>query len=102
MTAHGADFGCRNAETINALERPASEKRQGTKSQGVGADRKLAVAASTDAALKETRNPLNPTAPVLPTGAVQPPNKYKNEQNNENHTQTSMIPILRRRSVAIR
>ncbi len=26
-------FGCRNAETIRALGRPASEKRQGTKSR---------------------------------------------------------------------
>ena len=29
-------FGCRHAETIHALWRPASEKRQGTKSRWVG------------------------------------------------------------------
>ena len=29
-------FGCRNDETIHALGRPASEKRQGTKSRWVG------------------------------------------------------------------
>src|SRR5882762_1497350 len=29
-------FGCRHAETIRTLGQPASEKRQGTKSRGVG------------------------------------------------------------------
>jgi hypothetical protein len=29
-------FGRRNAKTIHALRQPASEKRQGTKSRGVG------------------------------------------------------------------
>ena len=29
-------FGCRHAETIPTLRRPASEKRQGTKSREVG------------------------------------------------------------------
>jgi len=29
-------FGCRDAETIPTLGQPASEKRQGTKSRGVG------------------------------------------------------------------
>src|SRR5450432_3400558 len=29
-------FGCRHAETIPTLGQPASEKRQGTKSRGVG------------------------------------------------------------------
>jgi len=36
MTAYAQVFGRRNAEIIHALGRPASEKRQGTKSRGVG------------------------------------------------------------------
>jgi hypothetical protein len=37
LSGHVQVFGRRNAETIDALGRPASEKRQGTKSWGVGA-----------------------------------------------------------------
>jgi hypothetical protein len=37
-SAHVQVFGCRNAETIHALRRPASEKRQGTKSRLGGAE----------------------------------------------------------------
>jgi len=32
-------FGCRHDEAIHALRRPASEKRQGTKSREVGRQR---------------------------------------------------------------
>jgi hypothetical protein len=36
MAASVQVFGRWNAKTIHALRRPASEKRQGTKSRGVG------------------------------------------------------------------
>jgi hypothetical protein len=36
MSAYVQVFGCRHAETIPTLGQPASEKRQGTKSRGVG------------------------------------------------------------------
>ena len=35
-TAHVQVFGCRHDDAIHALRRPASEKRQGTKSREVG------------------------------------------------------------------
>jgi hypothetical protein len=36
MSVHVQVFGCRHDEAIHALRRPASEKRQGTKSREVG------------------------------------------------------------------